>query len=192
MREFIDKDRPVVMKYYDVAEGYTGRNRKKTVSALKSIIAEDPYFLDAYVFLSELAEEEGEVGKAKELIEAAYKKALELIVDEKGTWPDVMEWGWLENRPIIRTLIVKGLQLWEGGEGKAAYGLFERLLKMNSNDNAGARYYMLGILTGMNRVEYRERFEDGAVYVSDLIDWFREESVKYPEAFEWWIAATRE
>lgn len=63
---------------------------------------------------------------------------------------DILEWGWLENRHIIRTILNKAISLWENNHMDEALNLFRNLLKTNPNDNVGARYYILAIRMNMS------------------------------------------
>jgi len=83
--------------------------------------------------------EENKNREAEVILDEAYRRALALITDEKGNWPDSLPWGWLENRHIIRTLVNKAVSLWDQGKTDEALEMFRKLLRTNPSDNAGVR-----------------------------------------------------
>ncbi|MGD2250124.1 MAG: hypothetical protein PVF58_17105 [Candidatus Methanofastidiosia archaeon] len=90
--EYIDIDHEVMSEYYDLCETYTGKNWRSTKKKLKKLIEKDPDFLDSYTFLHEILFRENKVEEAKKVLNEAYERALKLITDENGNWPDVLEW----------------------------------------------------------------------------------------------------
>ena len=103
-----------------------------------------------------------------------------------------MEWIYLENRHIIRTILNKAISLWDKGENEEALDLLRKLLKTNPDDNIGARNYILAIRTGMTHAGFENKFDKGGCYDSTLYDWFDKNHKKYPDEFGWWTEATKE
>jgi len=130
--------------------------------------------------------EEGKEDEAERVLDEAYRRALNLITDEKGEWPDLLEWGWFENRHIIRTLVNKGASLWDEGNAEEALKIFRNLLRANPYDNPGVRYYILAIRMGMSLDEFEERFEKDGFWTSEIDKWFNANYELFPEEFEWW------
>lgn len=85
---------------------------------------------------------------ADRLVEQAYHRAVNRIVLGDGRWPDEMIWGWAENRHLLRALEAYSLLQWRKGELQQAISVLQQILKMNPNDNQGARFYLLAILLG--------------------------------------------
>ncbi len=185
-REFFDTEHQVIGAYYDVCETYAGRSAKTVKRQLKRLIEKDPDFFDPYLLLYELFLNEENVLEAESILNAAYERALKLITDKEGNWPDVLEWSWLENRHIIRTILNKAMALWQSRETDSALDLFWKLLKTNPGDNVGARDFILAIRMGMSFEDFETRFNKGGYYDSDLVDWFEENYKKFPDEFEWW------
>ena len=52
----------------------------------------------------------------------------------------VLIWGHIYNRPFLRCLHGYGLCLWRLGEPEQARRVFERILRLNPNDNQGVRF----------------------------------------------------
>ena len=131
-------------------------------------------------------QDEGNLSEAEKIFNEAYERSLKLIMDKKGNWPDVLEWGWLENRHIIRTILNKAISLWKIGETDGVLNLFRKLLKTNPGDNVGARDYILAIRMNMSFEDFEKRFNKGGYYDTDLSDWFDKNYKRFPDDFDWW------
>lgn len=191
-REYVDKDHKVTGAYYDLFEKYNGSNEKSIKRELKQFIEKDPNFLDSYLLLHEILQDEGNLQEAEKILNEAYEKGLKLITDKKDNWPDILEWGWLENRHIIRTILNKAISLWKNKEIDNALDLFRKLLKTNPGDNVGARDYILAIRMNMDFEEFEKRFNKGGYYNNELIEWFDKTYKKFPDEFDWWEKAIEE
>lgn len=201
--EFVDADRPAMSAYYDLQEEYaapTGaangpRRLTKPRSAalereLRGLLASDPDFYDPYLWLRDLLRRgnDGRETEAAELLETAYSRAVARVAP-KGKWPARLEWGWLENRHILRTLLNHAIAAWEDGRTDDAAGEFARMLALNPNDNAGARNYLLALREGQTFAEHRARFEVNGLIRAEVFDWFEEHAPKYPADFAAWREA---
>ncbi|MEA2006416.1 MAG: tetratricopeptide repeat protein [Acidobacteriota bacterium] len=191
-REYVDKNHEVVKVYYDLCEEYDGRNAESIERQLKQLIEKDPDFLDSYLFLYEILQDEVNLKEAEKVLNEAYGRALKMITDKRGNWPDILEWGWLENRHIIRTILNKAISLWRNKEIDNALDLFRKLLRTNPGDNVGARDYILAIRMGMSFEKFEERFNKGGYYDMKLVNWFDKNYKKFPDEFDWWEEAIKE
>jgi len=186
-REYIDKDRDKIrITYYDLMENIEVLERKDLEDKLRELINLDADFLDPYLILYEMYLEEDKKKKADEILDDAYSRAIKLITDKNGKWPDILDWSWSENRHIIRTILNKAMSLWDNGDTEEALNLLRKLLKTKPYDNIGARHYILAIRMGMSLKEFEERFDRGGYYDSELSDWFDENYNDFPDEFEWW------
>lgn len=189
-RGYVDKGHAVMGAYYNVCDEVYAKHGSCNTNALKrqlkQLIELDPDFLDPYLLLCELFLDEDNLLEAERTLNAAYERALNLITDTKGNWPDVLEWGWLENRHIIRTILKKAIALWYCGENDSALDLLRKLLERDPGDNVGARNYIVAIRMGMSGKEFDTRFDKGGYYDSDLVNWFEANYKKFPDEFEWW------
>lgn len=61
-REYVDKDHKVMGLYYDLREKYDGSNAKSIKRQLKRLIEKDPDFLDSYLLLFEILQDEVHYG----------------------------------------------------------------------------------------------------------------------------------
>jgi len=163
-REYVDKDHEVMQAYYNLYEKYSGRNAKTIKRKLKQLIERYPDFLDSYVFLYQILQDEGNLEEADKTLNVAYERALMLITDKKGKWSDILEWGWLENRHIIKAILNKAISLWKNEEVDNAVDLFGKLLKTNPKDNVGARNFILAIRIDMSFDRFENRFNKGGYY----------------------------
>lgn len=188
-REYVDKNHKVRDVYYDLCEKYNGSNTKSIKRQLKQLIEKDHDFLDSYLLLYEILQDDGNLPEAEKILNDAYERTLKLIIDKKGNWPDVLEWGWLENRHIIRTILNKAISLWKNKEIDDALDLFRKLLKTNPGDNVGARDYILAIRMNMSFEEFENRFDRGGYCDKELSDWFDENYKRFPGEFGWWEKA---
>lgn len=184
--EYQDKDHEVMTPYYDLCEMAPEYDTQIVKKKLKEFINKDPDFLDSYLFLREIYLYEGNEKKADQLLDEAFSKAIDLITDKKGNWPDVLEWAWLENRHIIRTILNKALSAWEHNETDEALDLLRKLLRTNPGDNIGARNYILAIRMNISYDKFENRFDKNGYYDMELMDWFDENYKRFPDEFEWW------
>ena len=77
----------------------------------------------------------------------------------------------MENRHIIRTILIKAISLWKAGKTDYALNLFRKLLKSNPGDNTGVRNYILAIRMKMSFKKFEKGFNKGGFYDSSLIGW---------------------
>ncbi len=188
IKEFFDKNHKVMSKYYDLSE------KELTYKQMKKLIKQDPDFYDSYLIASDILKHEGKSKQAKELLYTGYTRALKRIVDNKGNFPKIIEWGWLENRHVVRIIERWGFEVWESGEEKQALEIFRKLLKTNLNDNIGARYNILAIRLGLGS-DYEEKFacKDDPDYIdaNKIWNWFEKHRKRFPDEFDWWFKAVK-
>lgn len=136
--------------------------------------------------LYSILQDVGNLQEAVAMLNVAYERALDLITDDQGRWPDKLEWGWLENRHIIRSILNKAIFLWGKGKTEEALDLFRKLLDTNPVDNVGARLYILAIRMGMSLEEFEDRFNKGGYYDSEVMEWFDENYERFLDEFDQW------
>lgn len=189
--EFIDIDRFEANElYWDFLESKEADDIKKSIKTLKSIIKKDPDFFDPYISLHEYYIANNEINKAIAIMEDGFNRAVRLI-DNEGEFPDELNWGFIENRHIIRMLFNFAMLLWGGGDKDRALAVFMELLKSNPNDNIGARYSIVAMLEGFgSQEEYEEKFEtkDGmGLDGIKLEEWFCKVAQKHKDVISWWL-----
>ncbi len=186
-REYIDEPHQVAQEYYDILEKAEKLSAQQVEKSLRKLILKDAEFLDSYSLLHEILDDAERFDEAEKILDRAFGKALEMILDKNGQWPDSLEWGWHENRHIIRALLKKAVGLWMKYENVLALDLLKKLLKTNPNDNIGARNYILAIRMGMDFDDFEDRFREGMGYGMKLVKWFDKNHPKYPDDFSEWV-----
>ncbi len=116
----------------------------------------DPTYADGYNHLANIAWRKGDWQQA----EGLYRKALSLAASEVKDVPRGAFWGVLESRPYMRALDGLGLTAWKQGRLEEAKGIFERILKLNSNDNLGVRYLIGPIYHQMGNLDQAAAWYD--------------------------------
>jgi len=188
--EFIDIDRyEVSERYYEFLESEVANDYRMSEKILLSFIKEDPYFFDPYTVLHEYYLNEGKTKKAFDLMNKGYKKASDLILNN-NKFPDILPWGYIENRHIIRLLFNFATLLWLANKKDDALNIMLNLLKSNPMDNIGARYAIVALLENYESFEQlEEEFDDGDGY-SDWQkqeEWFQKISQNHLDILGWWF-----
>lgn len=188
-REFVDKDHEITDAYHDFLEATEGTHGKKIEKKMKEFIKKDPLFFDPYTILAEELQRIGKLEEAEKILDKGYVKAIDLITDQWGNWPDELHWEYLENRHIIRVILNKALSYWIQEARKSSIDLLRKLLHSNCNDNIGARNYMLAILLGWSFDQYENEMQilGGFGYDGQKVMEFEKRMVEFPEEFGWWL-----
>jgi len=146
----------------------------------------EPDYMEPIITLLGIYEINQEQKEYDELLDHAYKSALRHVtIDKEGNWYDVIEWGWLENRSIIRALHYGATKLWKKGKTEEAKKVFQNLLKTNPGDNPGVRYDLLGLLEGMTEKEFEKKMGDSGYVQPEIPKWFAKNAKKHKEFAEW-------
>ncbi len=119
--------------------------RQRARYLLEGLLAEDLRCLDAHAHLGSFAYD--------------YSAAVALPHFETGVaigerslpagFDGVLAWGWIDNRPFLRSLHGYGLCLWRLGRPAEAAAVFEALLWRNPADNQGARALVESVRAGV-------------------------------------------
>ena len=182
MREFIDKKREVANEYYDIIDRDDGSDSPEFITQMQKLIDIDPDFFDPYLILYKVYLNTNNLNKADKILDTAFDRAKTIILDNDKL-PDLLEWGWLENRHILRTLFNKAERLWETGSKHKAEALFRNLITMSPNDNLGAGFYLLGLLMKQKYGDLCDRYfynEDGG----EMYKWYDKNAKNFPDEFK--------
>lgn len=117
-----------------LGEGALDRAEERFRAALDR----DEWLADAYNGLARVAEARADLKTAETHYRTAYERAREALGSESPNayyW-----WGELETRPYMRAREGLGWIHWQAGRYNAALAEYEALLRLNPNDNQGARY----------------------------------------------------
>lgn len=181
---FYDADRPVMSDYYDLMQRFPqGDEDPALIAALRQLIARDPDFYDTYNSLAELVDDE----EGRALTHEAYIRAVARLAPD-GTWPERIEWGYLENRHVLRALLNEAIDVWDEGNMAEAIAQFKQLLHICPNDNMGVRYYLLACREGKTFAQHEEQFISprGFYDGKKLMEWFDHASPQYEADFAAW------
>lgn len=72
----------------------------------------------------------------------------------------VLPWSMVDNRPFLRGLHGLGVCMWNLWDAASARSVFQRLLRLNPDDNQGIRFLLDALDSGMSHLEYCRREEE--------------------------------
>lgn len=181
MRSFADKSHSNSAEFYKVIEG------KHDIEDVMRVLVKDRDFLDPYLYIVEALVDQGHEKEATDLAEQAFVRALGMILDIDGSWPDELVWGFHENRHIIKVLMRKADYEWRQGRTDNALALYKNLLKTNLSDNIGARYAIVGIRNGLTYNKYMQQvWPDQMTLARNVEVWFKKHAPKCAEDLAEW------
>ena len=188
--EFVDKDRNIMNEYYELLD--SDLSEPRLLKSMLQFIRKDPDFLDPYIVSADIFLRSNKIKLGFNLIEEAYNRALNLIVDENGKWPKRMEWGFIENRHIMRAIERYAYIVWEENNSELALEIYRKLLRVNINDNQGTRYAILALRMKLGpdwdlKFVIKKGQMAGLTEAGKIDDWFNENSKKFPEEFNFLI-----
>ena len=147
---------------------------------LINLTQKTPDFIQPYEYslsMLEMYEEDQFIKSNKQQLQQQFREACKRIATKEKIFDKKIEWGWVENRPIIRCFYFEALELWEAKKFDAALEILKKLYKSNPDDNIGARFAIKAIGEKMDYATFNERFtdsdEDGIFYKDEeLEEWF--------------------
>lgn len=178
------EDRPIMESYYEFITQEPEPRGMEQIRQMKLYVKEDPDFLDPYVILYLEYKKKGDREKYAKYLNEAYARALHHILDKNGNWPDKLEWGWQENRHIIRTFHNRAEELYERYFFQEALELNRKLLKADPEDRTGVRFPILALRMGMSYFKYDLEFNWKDPIGENRLKWFRKH---YMEDTEEWM-----
>ena len=139
-------------RFYTGCERWEAGQTRAALAIFQDLLQRHPEHLDVRESLAHLYEESGQDDRAKALLEEAVtlgRRAFPPAFRPR----DLLEWGWLENRPFLRCLCSLGLcDEWEG-RLEEALAIYQELLSLNPNDNQGVRALAVTVLLALKRPE---------------------------------------
>ncbi|MEK6905331.1 MAG: DUF6398 domain-containing protein [Nanoarchaeota archaeon] len=127
--------------YYDGCDWLDAGQEKKAVYCFKKALEMDDEYVEAWNGLG-TAYWFDNFEKAKEHISKAYDLTVKKF---KGVWLNELPWEIMENRQYLRAIHYMGLVYWREGNNDSAMEMFKLMLKLNPNDNQGARYLIASL-----------------------------------------------
>ncbi len=155
--------------YYEAMDMANAGEYKTAIKLLQVAIKIDPEFVDAYVGLTAVYRDMGNLKKEKECADIGF----ELTKKQFPKWPSEMPWGMIENRAFMRSICDKAMTAQISGDQKTAEELYRLLLKMNPGDNQGIRYLIAGMLEGISPDDVDKMTDEG----NEKQDWSAQEKM---------------
>lgn len=146
-------------------EAWEAESKRERIKLAKEALSISPDCADAYNLL---AEEEAET---LEEVKDFYQKGVEAgrrALGEKVFKEDSGHfWGYTPTRPYMRARTGLMECLWELGEHDEAIGHAKEMLKLNTSDNQGIRYILIGYLANLGRYDELDNFMNKGGYNDD-------------------------
>ena len=135
---------PLDDAYEILEEAQNARNEKEAIKLAKKAYEKSPECFDAILFQCDL--EENGIKRMK-LLEGGLEVEKNRLIKEKYFDKENIGhfYGIFETRPYIRGLVAKAEYLLEEGKLRQAESICKEVLKLNENDNMGARYLLMAI-----------------------------------------------
>ncbi len=138
------KNTPLDDAYEILEEAQNARNKKEAIKLAKKAYEKSPECFDAILFQCDL--EENGIKKMKLLGDGLETEKNRLTKEKYFDKKNIGHfYGIFETRPYIRGLVVKAEYLLEEGKLRQAESICREVLRLNENDNMGARYLLMAI-----------------------------------------------
>lgn len=138
------KNTPLDDAYEILEEAQNARNKKEAIKLAKKAYEKSPECFDAILFQCDL--EENGIKKMKLLGDGLENEKNRLTKEKYFDKENIGHfYGIFETRPYIRGLVVKAEYLLEEGKLRQAESICREALRLNENDNMGARYLLMAI-----------------------------------------------
>jgi tetratricopeptide (TPR) repeat protein len=112
---------------------------KQAEKIFKAVVEEMPDNLDGLHHWALVRDKSGDMDMAKALWEKSVSMGKKAFPPDFIIGEDMLEWRFLDNRPFLRCMHGLGFILLRTGEVERANKIFMEMLKINPNDNQGAR-----------------------------------------------------
>ncbi len=151
-------------EFFSGCESYEKGHLDEAERAFRAVLARMPDHLDALHHLAIVLSKRNLGDQALDLWEQAVRIGRKGFPQGFEAGLDRLEWGWLGNRPFLRSLQGLALARYEDGKLEEALDLFQELLSLNPNDNQGVRAMVVQALFELGR------FEDALKITEQYID----------------------
>ena len=138
------KNTPLDDAYEILEEAQNAKTEKEAIKLAKKAHEKCPECFDAILFQCDL--EENGIKRMKLLDEGLEIEKNRLAKEKYFDKENIGHfYGIFETRPYIRGLVIKAEYLLEEGKLRQAESVCNEVLKLNENDNMGARYLLMAI-----------------------------------------------
>jgi len=134
-------------------ELYEEGNNDEAEKIFRAVLAQMPDHIDAIHHLALVLSERSLFNQARDLWEQSVRIGHKAFPQDFEMDGDILEWGWLDNRPFLRCLHGLALLRYDEGEIDEALKLFQELLSLNPNDNQGVRSIAIEALFKIGKLE---------------------------------------
>jgi len=157
-REMYDRS---IYRKFDKALELLGKDEDGCQTKLEDLISEYPEsHIDAYNHLSISFRNSGKFKEAFCAVLMAHTIGLSVIPIELLNGDGKLEWGFLDNRPFLRSCQILGIENQRKGDYDRANELFRLNLRLNPNDNQGVRSLLLENLLREKRINEAKQLLD--------------------------------
>jgi len=143
--KFPESDWNVNDRFYTGCEFWEAGQTPAALAIFQDLLQRHPEHLDVRHSLAHVYEEIGQDDRAKALLEEAVTLGRRAF-PQAFRPGDLLEWGWLENRPFLRCLCRLGLCYEREGRLEEALAIYQELLSFNPNDHQGVRALAVTVL----------------------------------------------
>jgi hypothetical protein len=142
------ENRPLDDAYEILEEAQSAKSKKEAIKLAKKAYEKSSECFDAILFQCDL-EENGK--KRMKLLDDGLDFEKNRLMKEKYFDKENIGqfYGMFETRPYIRGLVIKIEYLLEDGKLRQAANLCKEVLRLNENDNLGARYLLMAIYAAL-------------------------------------------
>jgi len=143
---FFPKEIYNVLEEFHTLSEYIGSDDLKAIDGLEKIVTKfQNSHIDGFNHLSMSYRNIGNYKESFFNATVAYLIGMNSFSDDFNHSKDKLNWGFIENRPFLRSLQILGLEFMYNGDLLRAEQLFKQLLIYNPNDNQGIRYLLTEI-----------------------------------------------
>lgn len=93
----------IMDRFNNSVEDMENGKYEKAAASFQRIIEEEPLFLDAYCHLAIIFTWSGKSEEGDRILEKGIENILTLFPDDFFDRPNCLEWGFIENRPFLRS-----------------------------------------------------------------------------------------
>lgn len=162
--EFPRMDAAVSGRFEEALEAMRSGDLAGVVELLQQLLKDFPEHIDARHHLAIVLDATRRPAKALREWCRAVETGLAALPPTFVFGRDLLEWGWLENRPFLRAYTSLGIAYQERGLLGEACTILENVLDLNPNDNQGVRTPIMECLFALRRprrvLDLSERFQE--------------------------------
>jgi tetratricopeptide (TPR) repeat protein len=126
-------------EFWEAVELMNEGKLKEAELEIRRIIKECSEFIDAYHHLALILDHTERSDEARILWQEAVNTGKKAFPAKFKSGTELLEWGWIENRPFLRAYEGLTMSYYQQNEVKEALNLFRDILSLNPRDNQGVR-----------------------------------------------------